>query len=75
MNRPLTINDLDRPDHSGQANMSPGDAVALWWANMEPLVNQGYQLVSPAVTSGSSGKPWLQSFINQCGGCHVRAVN
>jgi hypothetical protein len=65
---------MNEPDHSGQANMSPDDAVTLWRNNMEPLVSQGYQLVSPAVTSGSGGKPWLQSFINKCSGCHIDAI-
>jgi hypothetical protein len=65
---------MNEPDQSGQSNMSPGAAVSLWRDNMEPLVSKGYQLISPAVTSGSNGKPWLQSFINQCTGCHIDAI-
>jgi hypothetical protein len=65
----------NEPDLSGQSNLSPGDAASLWWKYMQPLKNQGYRLGSPAVTSGSSGKPWLQQFLDSsCAGCSVDFV-
>ncbi len=60
-----------RPDLSGQANLSPSTVVSMWWQYMQPLVSKGYRLGTPAVTSGSSGKPWLQQFISSCSGCNV----
>ncbi|PPQ77341.1 hypothetical protein CVT25_010923 [Psilocybe cyanescens] len=65
---------FNEPDHAGQAALDPGYGASLWKQYIEPLKNSGYTLISPAVTSGSSGIPWLQSFIGACGGCTINAV-
>jgi O-glycosyl hydrolase len=66
---------FNEPDHAGQANLDPGNAASIWQQHMQPLKGQGYSLVSPAVTSGSSGKPWLQSFLKSCSGCNVDYIS
>jgi hypothetical protein len=65
---------FNEPDLSGQSNLDPGYAASLWQQYLQPLKNQGYNLVSPAVTSGPGGIPWLQSFLSDCAGCDVDAV-
>jgi len=62
---------FNEPDHDGQAALDPGYAASLWKQYIQPLKNQGYTLISPAVTSGASGVPWLQSFFGACSGCSV----
>jgi len=65
---------MNEPDFPGQSNIAPSDAVGMWWSYMEPLHNDGYLLVSPACTNGASGKTWMETFMNDCGGCHVDAI-
>ncbi|KAH9482862.1 hypothetical protein JR316_0004962 [Psilocybe cubensis] len=66
---------FNEPDHAGQAALDPGYGASLWKQYIEPLKNNGYTLISPAVTSGSGGIPWLQSFFGACGGgCTVHAM-
>jgi hypothetical protein len=65
---------FNEPDLAGQSNLDPGYAASLWQQYIQPLKDQGYSLVSPAVTSGASGIPWLTSFISDCGGCTIDAV-
>ena len=65
---------FNEPDHSDQANMDPWHAADVWKKYIEPLKNQGYRLVSPAVTNGPSGKPWFRNFLKACnGGCTMDA--
>ncbi|KAL6299131.1 glycosyl hydrolase catalytic core-domain-containing protein [Sparassis latifolia] len=59
----------NEPEQPGQSNLSPGDAATLWMNNIQPKKSDGFQLISPAVSSGSAGIPWLQSFFGACGGC------
>jgi len=65
---------FNEPEMPGQANMSPEWAAQVWRDNIEPLTQQGYYLVSPAVTSAPSSKPWLQNFMTACAGCTVNAI-
>ncbi|PPQ74906.1 hypothetical protein CVT26_011401 [Gymnopilus dilepis] len=62
---------FNEPDIQGQSNLDPGYAASLWKQYLEPLKAHGYTLISPAVTSGPGGKPWLQSFLGACSGCSV----
>ncbi|KDR83536.1 hypothetical protein GALMADRAFT_55152, partial [Galerina marginata CBS 339.88] len=65
---------FNEPDINGQSNLDPGYAATLWKQHLQPLKGQGYNLVSPAVTSGPGGKVWLKNFINACSGCSIDAV-
>jgi len=64
---------FNEPDVNG---ISVATAVSLWNQYMEPIRahNSNYRLGAPAVTSGSSGLPWIQAFIQQCTGCHIDFV-
>ncbi|EJF62918.1 hypothetical protein DICSQDRAFT_56805 [Dichomitus squalens LYAD-421 SS1] len=53
---------------SGQSNLSPSDASALWQAHIEPLKAQGILLGSPAPSSSPAGKQWLLDWMSACGG-------
>jgi len=55
-------------NQAGQADMSPSDAVGAWLQYLEPLVSQGYKLVSPSTTSAPDGITWMQSFLQICAG-------
>jgi len=65
---------FNEPNEPSQSNMSPGHAIDVWWQYMEPLVNSGYKLVSPACTNGPSGKTWMQAFMAGCSTCHIDAI-
>ncbi|KAF9045896.1 hypothetical protein BDZ89DRAFT_98980 [Hymenopellis radicata] len=66
---------FNEPNEDSQSNMSPSDAVALWWKSMEPQVNNGHRLCSPAVSSAQDGFPWMQEFMSACEGCHISCVS
>jgi len=65
---------LNEPDHPGQANMSPAQAVAAWQAVASQFA--GMPLMSPAVTSNIgpngdyTGLTWLQQYANGLGGAN-----
>jgi len=61
---------FNEPDLSTQSNIDPWTGASLWKQFIAPLQKDGYALITPAVTSGSSGKPWMQNFFGACGGCH-----
>jgi len=62
-------------NEAGQANMQPQDAVNVWLANIEPLKDQGYTLLSPSTSSNPDGLPWMQSFFSICNGrCTVHGM-
>jgi len=61
---------FNEPDNSGQSNLSPSTAAALWKQYLQPLAGK-LRLGAPAVTSAPSGKPWLQNFFSACSGCTV----
>lgn len=64
----------NEPDQSGQANMSPGDAVGLWRQYIDPLKAKGYKTISPATTSSPAGFQWTHDFLAACTGCHIDVV-
>lgn len=68
----IKFNYLIRPDLSSQANLDPETAAQTWIANGQPLRNQGYSTLAPAVAFNSS---WLSSFFDACKGCQVRIVS
>ena len=56
-----------RPDiDDGQANIDPVTAAQIWMTNIQPLRDQGYQLITPAV---AYSKAWLQNFFGACKHC------
>jgi len=65
-----TVLGFNEPNQDGQANMSPQLAAQLWKANVNPLKDQGYSLITPACTSAPSGKTWMKDFFAACDGCH-----
>ncbi|TRM68284.1 glycosyl hydrolase catalytic core-domain-containing protein [Schizophyllum amplum] len=60
---------MNEPNESGQSNMSPEEAVALWQQHIQPKKDLGYKLVSPATSGNPAGKEWMQKFYDQCSGC------
>jgi hypothetical protein len=48
--------------------MDPTYAATLWNELMRPLKDQGYTLISPALTSAPNSKDWMRTFLNACGG-------
>ncbi|KAF8916850.1 glycosyl hydrolase catalytic core-domain-containing protein [Mucidula mucida] len=66
---------FNEPNEGSQSNMKPSDAVALWWKHMEPQVQNGHRLCSPAVSSAQNGFPWMQEFMSSCEGCHISCVS
>lgn len=59
---------FNEPQQTGQSDISPTDAAALWKAQLEPLKSQGILLGSPAPSSAPSGKQWLLDWMQACGG-------
>ncbi|KAG8869731.1 hypothetical protein FRC20_000975 [Serendipita sp. 405] len=56
---------MQEVNQAGGANMTPAQGAQSWKDMLVPLrTNKNYQLVSPSVTSASSGIPWLQSFMS-----------
>jgi len=63
---------FNEPDGSGQSNLAVAVAVTLWRANILPLkASHGLRLGAPAVSSASTGIPWLTQFLQQCSGCEI----
>ncbi|KAF9469066.1 glycosyl hydrolase catalytic core-domain-containing protein [Collybia nuda] len=65
-----TVLGFNEPNQKGQADMTPQHAADVWRQNINPLKDQGYRLISPAVTSAPSGKQWMKDFFTACNGCH-----
>ncbi|CAL1702239.1 unnamed protein product [Somion occarium] len=65
---------FNEPNESGQSNMSPEFACAVWHDAIEPLAKQGYTLVSPATSGNPKGIDWMHSFFNCCKDCTVHAM-
>jgi hypothetical protein len=62
---------FNEPNESGQSNMTPEHAAALWIQYIEPLKALGYRLGSPATSSNPNGLTWMQNFFTACnGGCN-----
>ena len=65
------INELSRPEQSGQSNLTAEEGAELWKTYLEPLKSQGIRLGTPAPSSAPSGKTWLQDWLKACaGGCN-----
>ncbi|CAE6521142.1 unnamed protein product [Rhizoctonia solani] len=58
---------FNEPNQGDQSNMSAQDGAALWNQLIKPLKSQGAKLVSPATTSATSGKTWIQDMMKACG--------
>ena len=66
---------FNEPDNSGQANMSPEEAVSLWHQYILPVASKhGLRFGSPAISNGPDGLPWLKTFMSECSDCNVDFV-
>ncbi|KAF7331940.1 Glyco-hydro-cc domain-containing protein [Mycena kentingensis (nom. inval.)] len=65
----------NEPNEEGQSNMDAWSGIALWRQYMIPLLDKGYTLVSPAMSSRPNGKEWMETFMTNCGDdCGVSAI-
>lgn len=62
---------FNEPDNSGQADMTPAEAVTAWNTYIQQYSGRA-TLVSPAITNG--GAAWMTSFLSLCTGCTIDAV-
>jgi len=60
---------MNEPNEAGQSNMSPEDGAKLWQQYIQPLRQEGYKLITPAVSSRPNGKDWMHQFFAACSGC------
>ncbi|GJJ07374.1 hypothetical protein Clacol_001576 [Clathrus columnatus] len=65
-NPPFAVKSFNEPELPGSGSLSPSDAAGVWNQLLLPLVKKGVQVGSPAVTSDSGAKPWLNSFFAAC---------
>ena len=54
--------------------MDVADAVGAWNAYLQPLANEGYQLLAPVTSSNPDGYTWMQQFLSQCQGCSIAGM-
>ncbi|CCG81975.1 Putative uncharacterized protein [Taphrina deformans PYCC 5710] len=68
-----TVLGFNEPDQDG---ISAGAAAAAYKASFTPLRKSGAigTLLSPGITNGGAGLPWLQSFMSQCADCEIDAL-
>ncbi|KAF8171991.1 glycosyl hydrolase catalytic core-domain-containing protein [Mycena galopus ATCC 62051] len=66
-----TILTFNEPDFDQQSNINASFAAQLWMQYIEPLKASGVRLGGPAISSGSSGLPWLQDFMAACSQCTI----
>lgn len=59
----MGMNEVNVPS---QGYLSVSAGISLWNAHVRPLKKKGYKLISPSVTSGSSGLTWMKQFFAQC---------
>lgn len=62
----MGFNECNEP---GQSNMSPQVAADAWKQYIQPLSDQGYQLLAPSTSSNPNGKTWTTQFFSLCTGC------
>ncbi|OCB84466.1 hypothetical protein A7U60_g8452 [Sanghuangporus baumii] len=61
-------------NEAGQANMDVDTAVSVWKEYLEPLVDEGYSLLSPCTSSNPNGFDWMIDFFDKCDGCNVAGL-
>jgi len=66
-----TILTFNEPDFDQQSNINATYAAQLWMQYIEPLKADGIQLGGPAISSGATGRPWLQDFMTACSQCTI----
>lgn len=68
-----TVLGFNEPDQEG---ISAADAAAAYKASLTPLRKSGQisTLLSPGITNGGAGLPWLQTFMGLCEDCLVDAL-
>jgi hypothetical protein len=59
---------FNEPNEPGQSNMDPGYGASLWKEYLEPLKNEGYELVAPTTSSNPNGRVWVDAWYKACGG-------
>jgi len=64
----------NEPDQAGQSNMNAASGIQLWQQYMLPLADEGYFLISPAVSSAPAGKTWMADFMAGCTDCKVGGI-
>ncbi|KAG7440823.1 uncharacterized protein BT62DRAFT_909672 [Guyanagaster necrorhizus] len=66
-----TLLTFNEPDYSAQSNLDATYAAELWQQYIDPLKDEGVRLGGPAITSSSTGMPWLREFMSACGNCTI----
>lgn len=68
-----TVLGFNEPEMQG---LSASEAASLYRNQITPLRKSGAigKLISPAVTNGGNGLPWLQEFMNDCSDCEIDAL-
>jgi len=66
-----TILTFNEPDFDQQSNINATYAAQLWMQYIEPLKQDGIRLGGPAISSGATGRPWLQDFMSACSQCTI----
>ncbi|CAK5284069.1 unnamed protein product [Mycena citricolor] len=66
-----TVLAFNEPDFAEQSNMNATYAAQLWMQYIEPLKADGVRLGAPAISSGSTGPPWLSQFMAACSQCSI----
>lgn len=62
---------FNEPNEDGQSNMDPGYGATLWIEYLEPLLNEGYELLAPTTSSNPNGRTWVDNWYTACKGkCH-----
>jgi len=59
---------FNEPNEPGQSNMNAGDGASLWIQYLEPLLNEGYELVAPTTSSNPNGRTWVDQWYKDCNG-------
>jgi len=72
----MGMNEVNVPS---QGYISVSEGIELWNKYIRPMASKGYYLISPSVTSGTSGLDWLRQFFQECGGpgsyCEASGTN
>lgn len=68
-----TLLGFNEPDQEG---MSAGEAIGHYKSQITPLRQSGKigYLLSPGITNGGGGLPWLQQFMAGCSDCAIDAI-